>query len=151
MIEKYVVNHLVVSLQSIVLILFVVFVEIIAWKLSIFYGILTMILFIGVLALGIKYMFEPARIKSLTINSNGIEIEYSKNTVSLPFETWSKLAHYKRGPLTERILIQADGFIHVIPWDMKMFHKMCRNIYESLLENNMEHIADDWFQEKFGQ
>jgi hypothetical protein len=99
---------------------------------------------------GVSQLFVQ-RIKSVTVDSTAIIIEYRKTSVKISYTDINKIGHYKHGPLTERIFIYAKDYVYEIPFDMKDFHNMCGSIYSGLSKINMEHAADEWFREKFGK
>lgn len=115
------------------------------------YGILFIIGFVGAVVLGITRLFVPQRIKSVTITSTAMKLEYRKSRFEIPFEDFNKLEHYKHGPFTERIYIFAKDHCYDIPADLKRFIDMCREIYADLEKIDKENIADEWFQKKFGK
>ena len=151
MITKHKINYMpifsVLTLVSLIGVLLVIEV----WMKDFLGGILAMTLLIVLEILGIRQLFAPQRIKSVTVTSSSIIIEYRKTSVEVPYEDCKKIEHDKHGPLTERITVYAKDYFYEISFDLKHFHEMCKEIYTELSNINMAPIADEWFQKKFGK
>lgn len=148
--RRHTINYKPSLIIAVVVLIFASLVLKTAWEESIETGIIIIIAFIGVSIFGLMMGRASERVKSVVITSNAITMEYRKTNVIVPFEVFSKLKHYKHGPFTERILVHAKDDIYLIPGDLKDFQDMCRSIYVELSKIDKEHIADEWFQKKFG-
>lgn len=147
---KHEINYALIFTVLTLISLFAVVLVFMVWKEDFLAGILATILLIVIEIMSIGQLFVPQRIKSVTVTSNEIIIEYREKTINVPFESFKKITHEKHGPLTERIFVYLEGYFYEIPFDLKHFHEMCKEIYDELLSLYMESIADEWFQKKFG-
>lgn len=117
------------------------------WQRGILGGIIASLFCIGMVILSLLQV----KIKSVTLDTSAIIIEYKKKTVIIPYEDCVKIEHYIHGPLTERVFIYANNHNkYEISFDLTGFRDMCRRLYSELLKINREQIADEWFQKKFG-
>lgn len=146
---KHVINYRLIFTVLAVMLVCILFIVIFVWKENMKYGILLTVSFIGAEIFGIRQLFLPQRIKSVSVTSAEMIIEYRKATEAVAYEDCKKIEHYKHGPFTERILLHTKGRIIEIPFDLTNFQGMCASIYRALLSKKMEHVADDWFRRKF--
>ena len=117
------------------------------WQRGILGGIIAALFCIGMVILSLLQV----KIKSVTLDTSAIIIEYKKETVIIPYEDCVKIEHYIHGPLTERVFIYANNHNkYEITFDLTGFRDMCSRLYSELLKINKEQIADEWFQKEFG-
>ena len=148
---KHEINYTLIFTVLTLISLFAVLLVIVVFEEGFLGGVFTAIIFIAAIIFSISQLFVPQRIKSVTVASTEIIIEYRKTTINVPFESFKKITHEKHGPLTERIYVYAGGYFYDITFDLKHFHEMCKEIYDMLLSLNMESVADEWFQKKYGK
>ncbi len=148
--NKYKINYILISALLMVFSVLAIITVVFMWNESLAVGIILTVYMIGVVIFGIKQFFNPKNIKSVTVNTDSLIIEYRKRIIEVFFKDIKKIEHYKHGPLTEKTTIYAKAFKYEITYEIKDFREMCRNIYTELSKRHMENIADEWFQKKFG-
>lgn len=141
--NKYEVNYKLIFITlSIAFIIFLLPAMLILKK-DLQYGMFLIILLVGALIFSITRLFSPQRIKSVTVFSTSIIIEFRKSRVEIPFEDFEKIEYYKHGPFTERIYILAKPYKYEILFELKHFHDLCRRIYAALAKIDKGNIADE--------
>ncbi len=148
---KYSINYKLIAAVLLLVSIFALLLIALIWKENFFAGIVSTVFLLAAEIYGIVQLFGPQRIKSITVESSAIIIQYRKADVKVLYENIKKIKHYKHGPLTERILVYAENStIYEIPFDLKDSRGLCRSIYTELSKINKEKIADEWFQREFG-
>lgn len=158
--SKYRLNYKLIFTVYIIITIIITLGILYLWQKSIISGIIVLLSYLGILAASMNLAFGSRRVKSVTINTIEIILEIGKKNVVIPYEDCVKIEHYKHGLFTERIYIYAKDCTknetelylirYEIDFDIKDFQEICRKLYKELSFINMEHIADEWFQKKFG-
>lgn len=149
--KKYKVNNMLNLLIITAAIPFGVLSVMLAWNQSTVFGIICTLIMSGVLfVVGPLIYLNPKNIKSVTVTSDSLVIDYRKTSAEVFYKDIKKIEHYKHGLFTERIWIYTSSATYEIIYDIKDFQNMCKNIYSELSKHRMENITDEWFQTDFG-